>query len=481
MRFLALFWALPVFLYASDWPRFRGPNGAGISADHGLPSELSRDRNVRWKAKVPQGHSSPIVFDKRLWITGWEGEQRILLCFDAATGDLLWRKSLTRARAEMVNPLNGPTTPTPAADGHSIFVYYPEFGLLSYDRDGHERWRVPLGPFGSIQGMAVSPVYAEGNVILLIDTPEEAWLMAFDAGTGKQSWKVERPIGWLGSYATPSLYQPAEGPQQIVVAGALELTGYQARTGERLWWARGVTLGPAALPLIAGDSVYTLEPSGGEGGAPPFSGLLKKYDKNQDGKIQISELSGESLEDRIMYRICKSIDKNTGNGDGAVTEEEWNRALNATEAGGGLVRTRLNGKGDVTKTNVVWRHSKGAPYVVAALMYEELLYMVRGGGILAVFDPETGKVLREERLKDGIGDYYAQPVAGDGKIYFINQEGKVSVIKAGAKWEMLSSSDLGEEVIATPAIADSRIYVRTAETLYCFEDRPAPATGGTHP
>jgi outer membrane protein assembly factor BamB len=473
MRLLALFLTISALLPASDWPRFRGPNGAGVSTDPGLPDALSGDRNVLWKAKIPKGHSSPIVAAGRVWITGFEGDQRILLCFDAKTGAPLWRKSVARARAEAVNPQNGPTTPTPATDGNSIFVYYPEFGLLAYDRDGNERWRVPLGPYGGIQGMAVSPIYVEGKVILLVDTPEEAWLMAFDAATGKLAWKVERPIGWLGSYATPSVYKPKEGASQIVVAGALELTGYQAKTGERLWWARGVTIGPAALPLVAGDSVYTVETFGGEDAPPPFSSMLKQYDKNKDGKIQLSELTGDSLNDKIMYRIFKSIDKNTGNGDSEVTEEEWNKAFNAGEHAGGLVRTRLNGAGDVTKTNVLWRYTKGIPYVQSALIYNGLLYMIKSGGILTVFDPETGKVLRAARLKDGIGEYYAQPVAGDGKVYFISEGGKVGVIKAGADWEMLSSGEVDGSVVATPAIADSRIYVRTDENLYCFQSPPA--------
>lgn len=484
MRLLAFSLTIAALAAAADWPRFRGPNGAGVSSDRGLPAELSPTRNVLWKAKTLKGHSSPIVDGGRVWITGFEGDQRALLCFDAKTGELLWRKSVTRARTETVHPLNGPTTPTPATDGHSIFVYYPEVGLLAYDRDGKELWRVPLGPFGAIQGMAVSPMVVEGNVIMLVDTPDEAWLAAFDTATGKQAWKTERPIGLLGSYATPSVYQPAEGPAQIVVAGAVELTGYQSKTGERLWWARGVTIGPAALPLVAGGSVYTLELTRTEDEAPSFAGMLKQYDKNKDGKIQLSEVSGDSLDQKIMYRVFKSIDKHTGNGDGVVTEEEFNHAFNSTEPGGGLVRTRLGGAGDVTKTHIVWRVNKGLPYVTAALAYEGALYVIRDGGILKVVDPESGKVLREERLKGGIGAYYAQPVAGDGKIYFINQEGKVSVIKAGAGWEMLSTSDLGEDVIATPAIAGGRIYVRAGETLYCFEKQnpspqpPAPGPGG---
>ena len=464
MRFLVPYLACAATLAASDWPRFRGPNGAGVSPERGLPGEIGRDRNVVWKAKTPQGNSSPIVVRGRLWITGHEGDERSLLCYDAESGKLLWRRSVTRTLAEVPNPINGPTTPTPATDGRSVFVFFPDVGLLAYDLKGKERWRVPLGPFGGIQGMAASPIYAEGNVVLLIDTPEQAYLAAFDAGSGKQVWKTERPVGFLGSYTTPALYEPAGKPAQIVVAGAVELTGYQAKTGERLWWARGVTNGPAAPPLIDGDSIYTLEPTGVE--PPPFSQMLKEFDKNQNGKIELSEISGETVNDKIMYRLFKSIDKIGGNGDGVVTEEEYKSAFDSPA--GGLIRTRLDGRGDITATRVGWRHKKGLPYLTGPLLYNDILYVIRTGGILSTFDPEKGKVLREERLKDAIGDYYASPVAGDGKIYFVSKEGKITVIRAGASWEKLSSGDLDEQVIAAPAIASGHIYIRTEGTLYCF-------------
>jgi outer membrane protein assembly factor BamB len=460
MRFLALYLACAVAAGASDWTRFRGPNGAGVSTDRGLPTDIGPARNVLWKGKTPKGNSSPVVLQGRVWITGHEGDERLVLCYDAATGALLWRKAVTKAFTEVINPVNGPATPTPASDGRSIFVFFPDVGLLAYDLDGKQRWRVPMGPFGGVQGMAVSPIYAEGNVVLLIDTPEYAYLAAFDAETGRQVWKTDRQPGFLGSYITPAVYKPADGPAQIVVAGAVELTSYQAKTGERLWWARGVSYGPAAPPLIAGDSIYTLEPTGIE--PPPFSQMLKQFDTNKNGKIELSETSG----DKIMYRLFKSADKIIGNGDGVVTEEEWNRAFSSTN--GGLVRTRLNGKGDVTRTHVGWRYAKGLPYLTGPLLYNEILYVIRGGGILTTFNPETGELLRQERLKDAIGDYYASPVAADGKIYFVNKEGKVTVIRAGANWEILSSGDLDEQVIAAPAIADSRIYIRTEGTLYCF-------------
>ena len=467
MRPLALCLICAAAAAASDWPRFRGPNGAGLSPDQGLPTEIGPDRNVLWKVKSPKGNSSPIVAGGRVWITGHQGDERALLCYDARTGALLWRKAVTKAFDEAINPTNGPTTPTPATDGRSIFVFFPDAGLLAYDLNGKERWRVPLGPLGGVQGMAVSPIYVEGNVVLLIDTPEQAYLAAFDAATGKQAWKVDRPIGFLGSYTTPALYKPAAGPAQIVVNGASELTGYQAATGERLWWARGVTYGPAAPPLIAGDSIYTVEPIGPQ--PPPFSQMLQQFDKNKTGKIELSQASGDTVNAKIMYRLFKSADKISGNGDGVLTEDEWKRAFSSSN--GGLVRTRLNGRGDVTESHIVWRYTKGLPYLAGPLLYDNILYLIRDGGILSTFNPATGELLRQERLKDAIGDYYASPVAADGKIYFAGKDGKVTVIRAGADWKPLATADLQDQIIAAPAIADSRIFIRTDQTLYCFEEK----------
>src|SRR4029077_15193097 len=123
MRVLAFYLACAAVVSASDWPRFRGPNGAGVSSDRGLPAEIHPDRNL-WKVKTPKGNSSPILVQGRLCITGHDGDERSVLCYDAASGVLLWRKSVTKARPEVANPVNGPTTPTPVTDGRSIFVFF---------------------------------------------------------------------------------------------------------------------------------------------------------------------------------------------------------------------------------------------------------------------------------------------------------------------------------------------------------------------
>jgi len=305
-------------------------------------------------------------------------------------------------------------------------------------------------------------------VVVLIDTPEQAYLAAFDARTGKQTWKTDRTTGFLGSYSTPSLYQPKNGPTQIIVAGALELTGYQAKTGERIWWARGGTNGPAALPLVTGDHVYSLEP-GGEPG-PGFNEMPGKYDANKDGKLEIAtEMTGTKLNDEIYRRIFRGVDRNDGNGDGILTLAEWDKSWDPANRGGGLVRTRLGGKGDVSSTHVGWKQPKSQPYVTVPLLVDGVLYVLRNGGILATYEAETGKPIRQERLKEATGEYYASPVAAGGKVYFASKDGKITVVKpAAASWETIASADLDEQIIATPAIAGNRLYVRTENTLYCF-------------
>jgi outer membrane protein assembly factor BamB len=452
---------VPALATASDWLRFRGPNGTGVSPDTGLPTELGRDRAV-WSAKLPKGNSSPIVVDGRVYLTGHDGDQRITLCNDAASGGLVWKRSLPRARVETFHAMNGPTTPTPTTDGQRVFVFFPEIGLVAYDRDGRELWKTPLGPFHSIQGMAASPVYVDGKVAVLVDTAEEAYVSAFDAATGKPLWKTDRPKGVLGGYATPTVDARPGRSSEIVVAGAVELTGYDAATGERRLWAPGVTSYPTGPPFVAGDSVYTMEPLGVEW--PAWSVPLGLFDRGHDGRIAIEDAAS----DPSWKGSLAGIDANVGNRDGFVTKEEYEKATGGQS--GGLVRTRVGGRGDVGKTHVVWRHEKGLPQLTGALLYKGVLYVVRNG-IVSTFDPEAGKRLRQERLEDATGDYYASPIAGDGKVYFASLDGKVTVLRAGADWQVLSTTDLGEPIVATPAIGDGRVFVRTEAALYTFTAR----------
>jgi outer membrane protein assembly factor BamB len=450
---------LSAALNAVDWPRFRGPNGTGVALDERLPSAIDRDKSLRWSIATLPGNSSPVVTGGRVFLTGHAGDQRCVVVHDVATGKERWRRCVPRARAETFHPRNGPTTPSPATDGRSIFIFFPEVGLLAYSLDGEEQWRVPMGPFASVQGLASSPIVVDGRVILLIDTPEEAYLTAFEARTGQRQWRTNRPTGVLGSYATPTTYSPRGGSTQVIVAGAVELTGYDAATGQRLWWAAGVTNLPNGPPFVAGDSVYSGEPSGI--GWPPYAEVLEMFDANGDARIALAE----AARDYQWAGSLKGIDRNLGNNDGIVTEAEYPKG-NDGDAGG-LVRTRLGGRGDIRESGVMWRLARGAPTLTGALLYRGTLFVVENA-ILTSYDPERGTQLQRVRLTDALGEYYASPVAGDGKIYLVSLEGKVTVVQADKQLPILSTGDLGEEVVATPAIADGCVFIRTATRLYAF-------------
>ena len=465
---LPLFLILALVLPAAEWTRYRGPNGSGVSPDTGLPSEVGKEKNLVWKTAAPKGNSSPIVVGNRVFLTGHQEDERILLCFDARTGRELWRSSIRRARKEDFHPINGPVTPTPATDGVNVYVFFPEYGLLSFSFDGKERWRVPLGPFDSIQGLAASPLYEDGLVVLLIDQPHDSYIAGFDAKTGKSRWKITRPSGFMGGYSTPAVYRPKSGPAQLVTAGAMEVTAYQLLTGERIWWWSGGNMAPAALPVIDGDTLYTLEPVGE--GAPPFSRMLY-VDKNKDGKVQLDEYDRNTPDGAIMYRVMKSVDEFFGNKDGAVDEAEYNKAFAVTDSGG-LHAIRVGSKGELAKSSIRWRHTKSLPYVTSPVIYQGIVYVVKDGGIMQALDAENGQVLKQGRLKDAGGEYYASPIAAGGKLFFLDKDGKLSIVKAGKDWEILSTSDLDEQAIATPAIAYNKLFVRTAGTLYCFGSSP---------
>jgi outer membrane protein assembly factor BamB len=139
-----------------------------------------------------------------------------------------------------------------------------------------------------------------------------------------------------------------------------------------------------------------------------------------------------------------------------------------------LLAIRHGGRGDLTSTNIVWSMQKFLPNVPSPLFIDDVLYIVKEGGIMTSIDPATGKILKQARLSGAPGTYYSSPVTGDGKIYTISLEGKVSVIKAGAQWEVLAVNDLDEECLSTPAIVEDRIYIRTPNHLYCFAN-PASA------
>jgi outer membrane protein assembly factor BamB len=443
---------------ASDWPRFRGPNGSGVSEIANLPTRFGPEENVVWRSPVPPGGSSPVVYGKRVFITAYEGANRVVLCLDADNGRLLWRKSVEKARTERQTRPNDPATPTPVTDGANLYVLFPELGLLSYSAGGQERWRTPLGPFNPPHGMASSPILAGGNVVLAADQVGGSFIAAFAPGTGKLVWKVDRP-SFVGGYSTPVTYAPVGGPDQIVVSSPSEVAAYSAATGEKLWSAGRMGVMPVGVPVFGDGLLYV-----NNGSVPPFQELAVtfKADKNGDGKLTPDEFPDPAFREAVL-----AIDRVYGNGDGAIDQKEWDGALKLMQSMNALVAVRP-GSGIKPDERERWRVTKGMPDVPSPLFYKGGLYLVKDGGVATLLNPGTGEVVKQTRLQGALDKYFASPVAADGKIYFTSDAGKIVVVRAGPETEILAVNDLREEIYATPAIANGGLYVRTREAVYFF-------------
>ena len=149
-----------------DWSRFRGPNGSGLSEATRIPTEFGPDKNLIWRLSLPQGHSSPILYENRIYLTGFRGDQLLTLAIDRAKGQVLWERIAPETKTRIVDKRNNPASPSPAVEGNGVYVFFPDYGLIAYDAAGTELWKLPLGPFNNIYGMGASPVIA-GNLLIL--------------------------------------------------------------------------------------------------------------------------------------------------------------------------------------------------------------------------------------------------------------------------------------------------------------------------
>ena len=477
---------------AEDWSQFRGPNGTGVSTTTGLPVEFGPTKNVVWKTPLPPGHSSPVLTRDRIFLTAHSQEndgkekgapnksaaQRVakdhkllVICLDRHTGKLLWQREVPRLREGRLQLVNGPASPSPVTDGSNVYVFFQEFGLVSFDAEGKERWKVQLGPFNMFYGFGASPILVDDRLVLPVDQDNpSSYLIALDKNSGRVLWKVDRPVV-ISGYSTPIIYQPDHGPKQIVIPESFQLSAYSVADGRRVWWVRGLACELKSIASHDADYLYINGwgfPQNQPGKQVPtisFEEGLKRYDKNGDHQIAKSELSGTEPIDKMLIEAFEAFDTDR---DEKLNAKDWEvfRAMMASE--NGLLAIKLGGEGDQTATAIRWRYQKPVPQVPSTLLYKGVLYMINDSGILLSFDPATGNVIKQGRLQGAIDKYFSSPVAADDKVFLIGEGGAVSVLKAAGEWQVLAVNELDDECFATPAIADGRIYIRTRSALYCF-------------
>jgi len=416
---------------STNWPQWRGPNG-GVSAEKGLPVEWSSTKNVKWKTPIAgRGHSSPIVWGKKIFLTTAldgaaipgrkpgvthkmpDGSDFVhpdavgadlmhtfkVVCLDRATGKILWERTAYEGPVHDSRHKKASfASSTPATDGKYVFAFFGSEGLYAYDFKGKQLWKQNLGKLGTASvGYGVSPILYKNHVIMLCDdSGGNSFIAAFDKRTGKEAWRVARKVDI--TWSTPVLVQTAKGTE-LVVGAAEAIIAYDPMTGKELWRHKGLESNAVPTPVVSNDLVVVT------------SGYPAK--------------------------IALAI--------------------------------RAGGSGDVTGTpNLVWSYNKGTAYVPSPILYGDYIYLTTDRGLLTCLDVKTGKVVYEGARVPKAVLFQASPVAFEDKILLTSEEGDTYVIKAGPKHEVLRTNSLGEPVSASPAIADGNIYIRGDKNLYAI-------------
>ncbi len=464
-------WAFTPIGHASEqplvWPQFRGPNGSGVADGQKPPLEIGPEKNLKWKVPVPGGLSSPIVAGDMLVMTAFDDGKLYTIAYDRTDGREVWRTEAPATRLEAFHKTEGsPAASTPATDGKQIVSYFGSCGLFCYDLTGKELWKVEMPPaelFGEF-GSGVSPIIVEDMVVLVRDQKKNSKIYAFDLATGVIRWEHNRKSSV--SYCTPIVWKTSDD-QQIVAAGHARIVGYDLKTGTEKWSAGNLPAGCCSSPVIAGNNLFFAGGSPGESEdtepqMPSFDSMLKDLDKDKDGALS---------RDEAEKAFEGFFDNQDADKDGQITLDEWEAVSKLySEGKNSAFALRPGGSGDVTESHVLWKQTKGLPYVPSAIVYSGQYIMVKDGGIVTAYDAETGERKFQERAAQS-GTYYASPVAANGHVYLASLEGALTVLKVDAgKLVVVSSTKLGERTAATPAIADDTLFIRTDQHLYAFTE-----------
>ncbi len=451
----------------AHWPQFRGANASGLSAGAKPPVKVGPGESVAWSIDVPWSPSSPAIWGERLFLTTYRDGQLETRCHDRSDGKLRWARGVKPESVEDFHRSDGsPAASSPATDGSHVVSYFGSFGLICHDMDGKELWRLPLplalsaGQYGS----GTSPIIVNHTVVLCRDLYRFSSLLAVEVRTGKKLWETPRPEA-SGSFGTPVYWNNA-GVEEVIVAANSRLKGFDLKTGKQRWVVENVTGYVCTTPVVADGMLYFAAWSNdtADSPLPKWEEFYKKYDRNQDGIVDFSEIDEASID------YWRGVDANR---DGKFSKEDWDigtTAAKAVRSENVIVAVKPGGTGNITDSHVAWRFRKGLPYVSSPVAYDGRIYFVKDGGIVTSLDSKTGEpAYVQERIAGAPGSYYASLIAADGRLYVASLPGKLTVLKAGGdKPEILHQADFGERILATPAIVGNRLYVRTATKLWAF-------------
>lgn len=391
------------------WPHWRGPSMQGLVAGRGYPDRWSETENVVWKVPVPgRGHSSPIIWGDRIFLTSAteDGSSRWMLAFRRSDGTLLWKTLVPEApAAERLYRKNSYASSSPTTDGERVYAYFGNAGVVAVDFNGKLVWHTSLGTISLYHGPGGSPLLYKDRLILFQDQ------MTFARHGG----------------------EPASG---FVVA-------LDKKTGREIWRrARSPRPGwGSPIAVQVGARVETIVSSGQS---------IDAYDA-QTGEM-LWTCRGNTIETIPMPVV----------GHGLI--------FCSSGRAGPTLAVRPGGRGDVTESHVAWSSPKGSPFVPSPLLVGDYLYTVNDmASIASCHDARTGRTVAQIRLGEARREgFSASPVAVEGKIFFTNDDGETFVLNAAPDFKLLHVNQLGEQILASPALVGGRWYLRTAGHLICI-------------
>ncbi len=310
---------------ADDWPQFRGPNCSGVSTSKApLPVQFGGEKNVLWSATVGEGIGSPVVADGRVFTSAMLGEELVgLLCFDAASGKLLWKQEMKTGPLPEIHKTNSHASTTPAADAQRVYFYFSTLGMMAFDaKTGAEVWRreLPVPYFVFKWGAGMSPVLYEDKVIFCQDDDLHPAMVALDKATGDVIWRVERS-DMAVNYSHPVICQSPRGPE-LVVAGTGKLVGYDPATGKQRWFARTLLRNIKTTPVCHDGVIYISLQSAGIANQ-----WLATADANSDGKLTRDEIQGFVGDTKIPEAFWSKFERGDVNRDGFLVGAELDKAF----------------------------------------------------------------------------------------------------------------------------------------------------------
>jgi outer membrane protein assembly factor BamB len=394
---------------AQEWTRFRGPNGSGVSHARTIPTHLT-DGDINWKVPLAgTGHSSPVLWGDRIFITstGDKAGGLSVLCLDTTRGKIQWQKDFSLQPFPR-HDFNSFASSTPAVDAERVYVLWNEpehYYLAALDHHGKLIWQRDLGPFVSQHGCGISPIVHAGKVLVGNEQDDPkfvreatrsgvSFVVALDAKTGATAWQTPRRSAVV-SYSTPCIYESADGKA-------------------------------SAIFHSQGHGIYAVNPDSGA--------IVWEYPQAFDKR----SVSSPIVAGNVIIGSCGS-----GGGGHYVT---------AIRAGD------FSGK----KPELAYEMRKSAPYVPTGIAVNGRVWLWNDAGIVTCLEAASGSIHYQERVG---GNFFGSPVWVDGRLFGVSTAGEIVVLAATEQFKVLHRYALNELCHSTPAIAAGRMFIRTERQL----------------